>query len=455
MIHIGRIVGKRWQCALFVLIGEKNMTLFDGLRRGTHYSDRMNRILGVIADHGLLYHDTPDGQRITDITAGDIENTPTAERYALDVPPRLLPRVRAMRQQFAYVLNVPRAEVEIDGGRLFVRVPKPQGERDIVDFESCYTMRKIKRGAVLLGMDDEGAQLCLDFTKPENTHAACVGMTGSGKSYLMRAMALSALMGKGLRVALFDPIGDFELLGGHPLVWRGGAFRTPDEIELGLEALTAQINRGKGEAVLVILDELPDLIMQRPAIKDHVQRLAQAGRHAGVHLVIGAQHPLNADLGPTTMRNIPCRLVGKVADATAAYNAAGRRDSGAEKLGGRGDFVYINGDVRTHFRAAFVDDALLRDWAERYPLREPRIPVRAARKAAQNTEGIFLPDGGSPGRPQDDIPPEVVEGLQDYNAVNGEWPSLRAIYRMTLDLYGEGFGRDKAKRALALAKGER
>jgi len=142
--------------------------------------------------------------------------------------------------------------------------------------------------------------------------------------------------------------------------------------------LARSLERGNEEGVrtYVFVDEVPELVRQRGGIKEHLGRLAQAGRHGGVHLILGAQHPLASELGSATLRNIPVRLVGRVADRAAAYNAAGRSDSGAEHLRGGGDFVALNGSSKRHFQAAMPSAELLEQWMQRYPPRPPRLPAR-------------------------------------------------------------------------------
>ncbi|MBC7234365.1 MAG: DUF87 domain-containing protein [Chloroflexi bacterium] len=426
----------------------------DRRRHGTHYADRMHRILGVCQDCGLLWHEERvsyrNGQvelrRVDDVEpVGEVVVTPQYEKYGLRVRPRVLNRIKNLGPQFAYALNVPTTTVEVDGNVVYVRVPRPGADQDpLVTFEQAWRIAPdIPRGSVLLGIDEDHQQLVLDLTAPSSAHAAVIGMTGSGKSTLIRTMVLSAQMIGGAEIALFDPSRGLRPLSGHPSVWRGGMFRSAEECELGLEVLANSIGRRRRGLMYVIVDEVPDLVAQRPRIKDHLARIAQAGRHAGMHLILGAQHPLATELGSTTLRNIAVRLVGRVADRNAAYNATGRRDTGAETLRGRGDFIVVNGATLRHFQAAYVPDDWLRRWVARFPPREPRLPVRPARSPSHV---------GSSGRGLDEIPDSVVEEIRRFMRKNGRRPSLNWVYRMTREcLPSGGFGRDKAQRAIDAA----
>ena len=442
-------------------------TALDKRRQGTHYADRMHRILGVCQDCGLLWHEErvafTNGssalRRVHDIEpVGRVFVTPRYEKYGLHVNTRVLPRLKRMAPQFAYALNVPSTSVEVDGNTVYIRVPLEEAQEDgLLTFEDAWSIAEsIPVGSLLLGVDDDRRQLVLEMIAPTNVHAAVVGMTGSGKSTLLKTMILSAQRIGGSQVALFDPSRGLEPLSGHPSVWRGGLFSNAADCERGLEALANQIGRGLGRLTYVFVDEVPDLIAQRPQIKQHLARLAQAGRHAGLHLIIGAQHLLASDVGSMTLRNIPVRLVGRVSDPSAAYQATGRRDTGADSLRGRGDFVAVNGSLTRRFQVAYLSDADLEEWARRYAPRDAMVPVRPEVLKAQTAPVHALAHratgSGGDGRPPDDIPEEALREIKRYVRQHGRRPSLNWVYRMTKErLPTGGFNRDKARRAIRLA----
>lgn len=453
--------------------------LLDGRRRGTHYTDRMHRILDVCHRFGLVYHDervtyrngVTDTKRVQDIEAvREVTVTPTAEKYGLRVDPRILSKVQTLAPHFAYALNLDASQVsvKVEGDTVYVRVPRPGGAAEAVDFDACMALARntarprLAPGMVLLGVDDAGNPLALDMTKPTNTHAAVIGMTGSGKTTLLLTMALSALQIGHVSVALFDPVGDLSPLSGHLSIWRGGQFRDARDIEAGLRELAAHIGRPTQGQILAIIDELPLLIAQRPAIRDIVGRLAEAGRHIGLHLVIGAQHAIGSELGPATMRNIPVRIVGRVDSAQAAYNAAGIPGTGAEKLPGSGAFVYVNSGMMVHFQAPLIDKDTMQTFTTHYPPRpadltglevdEPDTEQNETETAQESNRVFVRPEMGEGGRPPDEIDPGVIAAIQGYKRDNGDWPSLSWVYRLTkANLPTGGYNRDKARRALVAA----
>jgi energy-coupling factor transporter ATP-binding protein EcfA2 len=432
----------------------------------------MQRILRVCGDCGLLWHKervtfkngATEFHRVDDIEPeGSVLVTAQYEKYGLRANPRLLPRLKTMGPQFAYALNVATTSVEVDGDIVYVRVPRAPGVADsVLTYDRAWAIDPhIPRGNLLLGVDEDQRQLLLELTAPTNVHAAVIGMTGSGKSTLLRTMVLSAQMIGGAQVALFDPSGGLFPLSGHPSVWRGGLFRSAEECELGLATLANSLGRRANTLLYAFVDEVPDLIAQRPAIREHLGRLAQAGRHSGVHLILGAQHLVASQVGPMTLRNIPVRLVGRVTDRTAAYSASGRNDIAAEKLRGNGDFIAVSSGAQRHFQAALIPEATVADWARRYPPRPPRLPVRAddARHSSVTSDlGTLVRVGhagggrGGTGRRPDEIPAAVLREIRDYVGATGREPSCNWVYNLThATLPTGGYNRDKARRAIALA----
>lgn len=345
-------------------------------------------------------------------------------------------------------LGVEGVKVQKRGTQILVYVPSES--RGTVTFSEAYQkLGKLAPGLVILGQANvaEAWWLSLSFNNPANAHAACIGAPGSGKSTLMQTMALSALL-YGAQVALFDPTSEDRSallpLSGHPRVWRGGLFRSYDDVMTGLESLTRLLGKRQQIPLLVFVDEVPDLVAARPVIAQHLARLSQAGRNANIHLILGAQHPLASELGPTTMRNTPVRLVGKVTDKHAAHTATGLSDTGAELLRGGGDFIAVTSSGTQRFQAARVEEAVLRDFQKRYPIKSARVPVRNEVEVQEK----------EPGRPMDDIDQHVIDAIREYTRKEGIEPSANWIYRYTKRLLGHGYGRDKAARAIEAARGK-
>jgi S-DNA-T family DNA segregation ATPase FtsK/SpoIIIE len=107
--------------------------------------------------------------------------------------------------------------------------------------------------------------------------------------------------------------------------------------------------------VVVAVDELADLMQTGgKEVEGLLTRLAQRGREAGIHLLACTQKPSAGLIGSAMKANFPVRLVGSVASKDEARYATGISDSGAEKLGGKGDFLLVASATPLRFQAAWM-----------------------------------------------------------------------------------------------------
>jgi S-DNA-T family DNA segregation ATPase FtsK/SpoIIIE len=215
--------------------------------------------------------------------------------------------------------------------------------------------------------------LLLRLPSPEVAHVLVAGTTGSGKTALVRSIALSLAMHNRLgevQVVFIDPKGS----GFGPFVGGGGVLphllRPPvREVHQAIfllgemvEEMVRRDREGISEPrVVIFIDELADLMEQGgKAMERLMTRLTQRGRSAGLHVVACTQKPLVASIGSLTRSNFPVRLVGSVASADDAKIAAGISGTGAEGLLGRGDFVLVVKGQVVRFQAAYVSEGEIR-----------------------------------------------------------------------------------------------
>lgn len=117
--------------------------------------------------------------------------------------------------------------------------------------------------------------------------------------------------------------------------------------------------------IVIIIDELADIMMAYPReLEAGIVRLAQMSRAVGIHLIIATQRPSVNIITGTIKANIPSRIALQVVsqiDSRTILDA-----SGAEKLLGAGDMLYIGGEMNKPVRiqSAFVSEKEVKDVAK-------------------------------------------------------------------------------------------
>ncbi|MDP3835658.1 MAG: FtsK/SpoIIIE domain-containing protein, partial [Hydrogenophaga sp.] len=109
--------------------------------------------------------------------------------------------------------------------------------------------------------------------------------------------------------------------------------------------------------IVVVIDELADLMMVvGKKIEEHIARLAQKARAAGIHLILATQRPSVDVITGLIKANIPTRLSFQVSSKIDSRTILDQM--GAESLLGMGDMLYMPSGtgfpIRVH--GAFVSD---------------------------------------------------------------------------------------------------
>ncbi len=106
--------------------------------------------------------------------------------------------------------------------------------------------------------------------------------------------------------------------------------------------------------IVLIIDEFADLIMTAgKEIEGPIQRLAQLARAIGIHLIIATQRPSANIITGIIKTNFPARLAFRVSSSIDSRTILDQ--TGAEKLVGRGDMLYYNGNATIRAQCAFID----------------------------------------------------------------------------------------------------
>lgn len=106
--------------------------------------------------------------------------------------------------------------------------------------------------------------------------------------------------------------------------------------------------------IVVIVDEFADLIMTAgKEVEKPIVRIAQLARAVGIHMIIATQRPTTNIITGTIKANFPGRIAFKVMQAVDSRTILDR--TGANRLIGRGDMLYLNGGEPVRVQCAFVD----------------------------------------------------------------------------------------------------
>jgi len=112
--------------------------------------------------------------------------------------------------------------------------------------------------------------------------------------------------------------------------------------------------------IVVIIDELAELMATgRGHVETSIQRLAQMGRTAGIHLIVATQRPSVDVITGTIKANFPSRVAFRVATKTDSRVIIDQ--PGAEKLAGRGAGLFMTpGRAIESFQGLYTPESDLR-----------------------------------------------------------------------------------------------
>lgn len=110
--------------------------------------------------------------------------------------------------------------------------------------------------------------------------------------------------------------------------------------------------------IVVIVDELADIMQSYPReLEAAIVRLAQMSRAVGIHLILSTQRPSVNVITGIIKANVPSRIAFQVASQIDSRTILD--GSGAEKLLGAGDMLYMSGDMSKPQRvqSAYISEA--------------------------------------------------------------------------------------------------
>ena len=220
--------------------------------------------------------------------------------------------------------------------------------------------------------------LCFDDTP----HVLIAGTTGSGKSTLLRMMVATLALNTSpdaLRLHLVDlkntDLKPFKRLP-HKELFAG----EENEAQQVIRLVHREVRRRKdtedthAPRIVLVIDELAE-VGDRDTL-DLLSSILRVGRSFRVNVIAATQLPTKATCGEKN--NYTVRFVGAITDAQSAVTAAGRGQTGAELLSGKGAFLRVEGNRLDRLQAYWLDDdgtAQMVDAAVQRWGRHERVPV--------------------------------------------------------------------------------
>lgn len=326
---------------------------------------------------------------------------PSVTRYELSPAPGVkISKITNLSDDIA--LNLAANGVRIEApipGKAAVGIEVPNKVVSMVTMRELIDSDEFRRGksklTCVLGKDISGEIVVTDLSKL--THLLIAGTTGSGKSVCVNSILMSILYKAKpdeVKLLLIDPkmveftkyrsiphllipvVTDAKKAAGA-LGWAVSemeqrykilseyycknidaynelidenlkymAENPPVENEDGelvqpvLERNGLPVPKEKMPRIVIAIDELADLMMAAPSeVEEYIARLAQKARAAGMHLLVATQRPTVNVITGLIKANIPSRIALKVSSNIDSRTILDF--SGAEKLIGRGDMLFL------------------------------------------------------------------------------------------------------------------
>ncbi len=304
------------------------------------------------------------------VEMGEVNVGPTVTRYSLKPAEGVkLARITALSQDLALALAAHPVRIEAPiPGKSLVGVEVPNKTAALVRLGSLLIYPDFQKSSPLtfaLGRNVSGEPVFADIEKMP--HLLIAGSTGSGKSIAVHSLLISLLYKNSpemLRLILIDPKRvELSVYDGLPHLMSPviteskkamGVFRwiineMERRYELLLQAGARDIKSYNSKKenlpyLLIVIDELADLMASYGReVEGSIIRLAQMSRATGIHLVVSTQRPSVEIITGLIKANITSRIAMQVASQVDSRTILDI--SGAEKLLGSGDLLFVSADL--------------------------------------------------------------------------------------------------------------
>jgi len=340
---------------------------------------------GDIKENKLIIKKTLENFNIS-VEMGEIKIGPTVTQYTLKPADGVkLSHITGLHNDLALALAAHPIRIEAPiPGQSLVGIEIPNQQVAVIRLRSILSDNVFKNRksnlAVALGRDVAGSIWLADLGKMP--HCLVAGSTGSGKTIFLNSVIISLIYQNSpddLRFILVDPKRvELTLYNDLPhlltpvitnvqktinaLKWAVGEMDR--RFDVMAEAKKRDINaynqanpENKLPFIVIMIDELADLMATAAQeVEACIVRLAQMARATGIHLIMATQRPSVDIITGLIKANITTRIAFSVASLMDSRTILDF--SGAEKLLGRGDMLFVSSELSKpkRIQGAFVSD---------------------------------------------------------------------------------------------------
>ncbi len=339
-----------------------------------------------------------------DVAMDEISIGPSVTRYAMKPAEGVrLSKILGLQKNLELALAAHPVRIEAPiPGKALVGIEVPNSAKTTVGLGNLLSTEEYTssehRLFMTLGRDVDGKAIFANLAKMP--HMLIAGATGSGKSVTIHALVNSLLFRNGpnvMRFVMIDPKRvELTLYNGIPHLLTP-VITDPKKAILGLKWLVKEMERrynileehkvrditsyhstilspavekyrGAHEElsidmpetmpyIIVVIDELADIMSTYPReLEAGIVRLAQMSRAVGIHLILSTQRPSVNVITGLIKANIPARIAMQVSSQIDSRTILDT--SGAEKLLGAGDMLFMSGDMGKpkRIQSAFISE---------------------------------------------------------------------------------------------------
>ncbi len=369
-----------------------------------------------------------------EVEMAEVNVGPTVTQYTLRPAQGVkLSRITALQNDLALALAAHPLRIEAPiPGRSLVGIEIPNRSVVLVRLKSLLERPTFGEASSLLtfslGRDVAGNPMFADLARMP--HLLVAGATGTGKTIALNNLIISLLYRGSprlLKFILIDPK-RVELVSydGIPhlltppitqadkainaLHWTVGEMERRFETLQGagqrdIDAYNKNLSGENGQSerlpyIVVVIDELADLMASHGReVETAIVRLAQMARAVGIHLVVSTQRPSVEVITGLIKANITSRMAFQVASQVDSRTVLDM--SGAEKLLGNGDMLFLAGNSAKPRRVqgAYIGDKEVKKVVEYLrsassPNYNEELAIGRGTTAGRNL-GTDLTDGGT------------------------------------------------------------